>query len=510
VSKLILDHWLNLIGFKANPFGTREAEREGPALEQYFVEYPYFDEMLGSGLQPKTTFLFADRGCGKSANRCMIEDYCRSQEIEGSVLAIPYKDFRSVLRRAGGDLTKVTRRLHIHEILRQGVLALLDHLHRHPSLMQQLYENNQPRWAALIPPTYLTPVFANRLLRQAGGLSVGLTAAKLQAAVLQRAWEDIFSKIEKEGHLTVQLLVLLLNTHATPDAMPARSPVAQLKEFIELLRFLDFDAAYILVDCVDELPETADDPQAGVALLCSLIEDLALLEFPHLAFKFFLPTEMQPTVKSVIRTDRIMLRHVTWEEDELRRLLETRLRAFSDGRISSLNQISDVVLSDIDDRLIEQAVGSPRNLIRLGEFIFSEHCRLSVEERVEIGLQDWERAVRRYWSELGLQMDHVTGRVVVAGRELPPNELTEKEYEVLEYLYTHADRLCTKDEIAYGVYGTEAGADVSDEAVEKVVSRLRQKIEPEREPLFVVTIRGRGYRLDHATPSYTTAAERNP
>jgi hypothetical protein len=463
--------------------------------------------MLGSGLQPKTTFLFANRGCGKSANRCMIEDYCRSQEIEGSVLAILYKDLRSVLRTADGDLTQVTLRLHIDEILRQGVLALLDHLDRHPQSAQQLYENNQPRWAALTPPTYLTPVFVNRLLRQAGGLSVGLTAAKLQAAVRQRAWGGIFSKIEKESRLTVQLLALLLNTHATPDAKPTPSPVTQLKEFVELLCFLNFDAAYILVDCVDELPETAEDPQAGVDLLHPLLEDLALLELPNLAFKFFLPTEMQPAIKSIVRTDRIMLRHVTWEEDDLRRLLEARLRAFSDGRISSLNQVSDVGLKDIDTRLIRQAVGSPRNLIRLGEFIFSEHCRLAVEERVEINDHDWEQALRRYWSELGLQMDYITGRVVVAGRELAPGALTPGEYDLLQFLYEHAGQLCTVDDIAYGTRGTEAGAEVDANAITQAVRRLRKKIEPGDNSLFIINIPGKGYRLDHARPSYAAPSQ---
>ena len=506
MSKLILDHWLKLVGFKANPFGTREAESEGAELGQYFVEYPYFDEVLGSGLQPRTAFLFADRGCGKSANRCMIEDYCRSQKTEGNVLVIPYKDFRALLQAAGGDPARVTQRMHIHEILRQGVLALLDHLRRHTQLTQRLYKKNQPRWVALTPPTYLTPVFVNRLLRQVGGLSTGLTAARLQEAVREQAWEGLFTMAKGEARVTVQLLALLLNAPTIPDAEPTSSPVEQLKEFIELLLFLDFDAAYILVDRVDELPETAESPQAGVALLRPLLKDLDLLELPHLAFKFFLPTEMQPAVKSVIRTDRITLRHVTWADNDLRCLLEARLTAFSDEdrHVSSLNQVSDVGLKDIDDRLIEQAAGSPRNLIRLGEFVFSEHCRLPVDERVEIDADDWERGLRLYWSELGLKMDSVTGRVTVAGRELSPSELTPREYEVLQFLYEHADQLCTRDEIVCDIYGTGAGVDVSAGAIDQIVRRLRKKIEPGDKPLFIVTVFGKGYRLDHARPTYSS------
>jgi len=510
MSKLILDHWLKLVGFKANPFGSREAESESAELGQYFVEYPYFDEVLGSGLQPRTTFLFADRGCGKSANRCMIEEYCRSQKTEGNILVIPYKDFRALLQAVGGDPARVTQRMHIHEILRQGVVGLLDHLHRHPQLTQRLYRKNQPRWVALTPPTYLTPVFVNRLLRQVGGLSAGLTAARLQEAVRGQAWEGLSNMAKGEARVTVQLLALLLNAPTTPDAEPTPSPVEQLEEFIELLQFLGFNAVYILVDRVDELPETAKTPQAGVDLLRPLINDLALLELQHLAFKYFLPTEMQPAVEAATRIDRIIFRHVTWSDSDLQRLLETRLKAFSDNSISSLDQLSDIGLKDIDGLLIEQAVGSPRNLIRLGELVFSEHCRLLADERVEINADDWKRSLRRYWSELGLNMDHTTGRVIVAGRELPPNELTPREYDVLQFLYEHAGRLCTKDEIAYDIYGTKAGAKVSGDAIDKAVSRLRKKIEPSDDPLFIVTIPGKGYRLDHARPSYTAASGGKP
>ena len=509
MSKLILDQWLALVGFDANPFGAREAESEGVALGQYFVEYPYFDEVLGSGLQPGTTFLFADRGCGKSANRCMIEEYCRLQKTEGNVLAIPYTDFRTALRAAGGDPARVTQDMHIHEILRRGVVALLDHLRRHPQLMQRLYENNRPCWVTLLPPTYLTPTFVNHLLRQCSpGLS--LTAAALQKAVRKQAWEDLLTTTRDEARPTVQLLALLLNAQAVSDAEPLL-PVAQLQEFVQLLRFLDFDAVYILVDRVDELPETAQTPQAGVALLRPLLNDLSLLKSPHLAFKFFLPTEMQPAVEAIARTDRIVFRHAMWTSSDLQRLLEARLKAFSDGRVSSLSQVGDVNLRDLDEQLVEQAVGSPRNLIRLGELVFSEHCRLPVDDRVQIDTGDWKRARRQYWSELGLHVDRVTGRITVGGRELPVDQLTPREYDALLLLYDHAGRLCTKDELAYSIYGVETGAGVTDGAIDQTVSRLRKKVEwPDDEPLFIITVPGKGYRLDHARPAGWSSTQRKP
>lgn len=506
MSKLILDNWLSLVGFEANPFGTREAESEGPELGHFFVEYPYFDEVRGSGLHPRTTFLFADRGCGKSANRCMIEESCRKREIEGAVLAVPHTDFRALLREAGGDPARVTLDQHAHEILRRGVVALLDHLRRRPHQVERLYREGQPRWISLVPGSYLTPSFVNHLLRRTGALGLGLTATHMEGAIRSGDWRALLTEADPETRLLIRLLVPLLHARATMAPDPAPAPVAQLREFVDLARFLGFDAVYVLVDRVDELPETADDPQAGAAMLHPLLKDLALLELPHVAFKFFLPTEMQPAVQALVRIDRVILRHVSWTEEDLSRLLEARLRAFSrPGQpIESLSQVSAPEIQDIDRRMIDQAGGSPRNLIRLGALIFSEHCRLPVGERLQLDAQDWRRALRKYWAELGLALDRASGRVVVAGRELPPDALTPREYDVLQFLYAHAGQLCTRDEIAYGIYGSAAGAEVSGGAIEQAVSRLRKKIEPGDEPLFIVTIPGKGYRLDHARTPYTS------
>jgi len=70
-------------------------------------------------------------------------------------------------------------------------------------------------------------------------------------------------------------------------------------------------------------------------------------------------------------------------------------------------------------------------------------------------------------------------------------------------LYEHAGRLCTRDEIAYAIYGTKTGAEISNSAIDQAVSRLRKKIEPDGGPLFIITIPGKGYRLNHARPAYS-------
>lgn len=75
--------------------------------------------------------------------------------------------------------------------------------------------------------------------------------------------------------------------------------------------------------------------------------------------------------------------------------------------------------------------------------------------------------------------------------------LTPLEARLLACLWQHRGRLVTRDMIAEEVYNDAALPDaVSDQAIDRVVGRLRHKIEPDvKVPVYIVTVRGHGYRL---------------
>ncbi len=78
----------------------------------------------------------------------------------------------------------------------------------------------------------------------------------------------------------------------------------------------------------------------------------------------------------------------------------------------------------------------------------------------------------------------------------PINNLTAKEFNLLKYFITNPKRVCSKDEIAQAVWVGENASGVSDEAIDKLVQRLRIKLETNpSNPQIVHTIRGRGYQF---------------
>lgn len=97
--------------------------------------------------------------------------------------------------------------------------------------------------------------------------------------------------------------------------------------------------------------------------------------------------------------------------------------------------------------------------------------------------------------EPGLRVETATRQVYVDGRLLDP-ALSVKQFDLLWFLFQNRGRVVSKDEIALAVW-PEAQGDIYDANIDRMVSRVRSRIEPEsgEDPRFVHTIRGYGYKL---------------
>jgi hypothetical protein len=97
--------------------------------------------------------------------------------------------------------------------------------------------------------------------------------------------------------------------------------------------------------------------------------------------------------------------------------------------------------------------------------------------------------------EPGLRADITTRQVYVDGVLLDP-PLSVKQFDLLWFLYQNRGRVVSKDEIAVAVW-PEAEGDVYDANIDRMVSRVRSRIERDVDnPRFIQTIRGYGFQLD--------------
>lgn len=98
--------------------------------------------------------------------------------------------------------------------------------------------------------------------------------------------------------------------------------------------------------------------------------------------------------------------------------------------------------------------------------------------------------------EPGLRADLTTRQVYVDGVQLEP-PLSAKQFDLLWFLYQNRGRVVSKDEIAAAVW-PQAQGDVYDANIDRMISRVRSRIEPgsEDNPRFIHTVRGYGYQLE--------------
>jgi len=97
--------------------------------------------------------------------------------------------------------------------------------------------------------------------------------------------------------------------------------------------------------------------------------------------------------------------------------------------------------------------------------------------------------------EPGLRVDMNTRQVFVDGILLDP-PLSAKQFDLIWFLFQNRGRVVSKDEIAQAVWSEQDG-EVYDANIDRMISRVRSRIEPEAtdEPRFIATIRGYGYRM---------------
>lgn len=110
---------------------------------------------------------------------------------------------------------------------------------------------------------------------------------------------------------------------------------------------------------------------------------------------------------------------------------------------------------------------------------------------------DARRAVTSPLGAGRLRLDSAARRVWVNDQEADP-PLSVPQFRFLELLFQHPAQVCTREQVIEAVWPEAAGAGVSEQAIDALVRRLRDRL-AELDPThqYVATVRGHGFRLDN-------------
>lgn len=136
----------------------------------------------------------------------------------------------------------------------------------------------------------------------------------------------------------------------------------------------------------------------------------------------------------------------------------------------------------VDERIRLLDLGADDYVVK--PVVFDElEARVRALIRRSQGLADSMVAIGR------LRLDIAGKRAVVDGC---PLELNSREWAVLEYLALRVGRIVGKDQLLQAIY--DWGEANTENAIEKIISRLRGKLPPA--VVSISTVRGLGYTLE--------------
>lgn len=424
--------WVQYYGFRRFPFDRLEASNEEFAepgfLSSCFVEPRSFARILGQADAPVSALLFAARGTGKTACRVMIDYYCQNGQVNTErrrvlerpslVLSIPHVHLHRVLsaakeRAPGLRMPNISAEDHALEILKRAMPALADALAKTPELSSEMKRLSREdhadlSWLMLTYSSYLTSAQAGFL----AGLGVDTDIpervpigflADQKTSTRSRDWFSVLAEKRLEA-----------------------SSLDHLAQWAKLMRHLGFLATYVLVDGIDEFEESADNPTVGFEIIRPLLACLRLMdETPHLALKFFLPSDVKPLVDAdnTIRRDRgFVAEAIVWTNEDLTQILRRRLNVLRTD-IASEKDRTDAgfdalcapeLRGEIERNLAEVAGGNPRRLLVLCGLMVTAHCARNVSDQddpYQLDRQDFVTALdqqQSHISRLGASPDPST------------------------------------------------------------------------------------------------------
>jgi len=94
----------------------------------------------------------------------------------------------------------------------------------------------------------------------------------------------------------------------------------------------------------------------------------------------------------------------------------------------------------------------------------------------------------------GLSLDLAARRVWVGGVEVDP-PLSPAQFRLLYLLWDARGRVVSRDEIVAAVWPEESAEGISEQAIDALVRRLKERLAPLGAGDYIVTVRGHGFRL---------------
>ncbi|GAB4560272.1 MAG: hypothetical protein Kow0047_06780 [Anaerolineae bacterium] len=348
------------IGLEFDPFRETDAGRD-----EHIIDYLVDGDTFSPLWKRQHTVLYADPGAGKSAQRTRLAYLCRVGWDGRRILAVTLMAPNP--RDVG--LPADQKQFTVEALRAVAGSLLLQILYRPHEYLERSSETQQKIVALLRKDLVWDLSFVCDQVADRGELVpvirlVDPTARRLPA---QPSAETLRSLCEQ-----------LKATQ--PSLEPPEEVLARWRDWVELIiKDLQFEAIFLLVDGVDGYPETANEPEKGADLVQPLVESDALWRDLPVFVKLFVPASYREALERrspVLLTENCERVSISWKSEALIALLQQRLRVASRGGFSSFDAITTPGLKRVEQQIVHALRDPlPREAVRLAEALLIAHVR---------------------------------------------------------------------------------------------------------------------------------------
>jgi serine/threonine protein kinase len=437
------NQWVDHYGFQRFPFDRQGSGNEEFARPEFlasgFVEPPGFEQAF----RPVTSLLFAARGTGKTACRVMMDYYCRNGLARLSetnfgqanyVLSVPHvylDNVHEIARQSTNNNTTppITVEHHVIEIMRQAIPAFVELIASNPAFLDSIQNLSRPDFEDISFYLILYSIYLSSTQKEfLAELKISMPPFEVPMRGLVGQM-DVSARQASWGSILYQQRL-------------SASPLFHLAQWAKLMSVIGVKATYVLVDGVDEITESAEDPNFAHYLIRPLLTYSRLMDQTHyLALKFFLPLDIESIIISdrAFRPDRgYVIQKIEWREEDLINILRKRLTAlskpdydFRDQTAISFDSLCVPELrGEIEIDLVRSAHGNPRYLMNLCAQMVMSHCSREIsnqDNEFELNKDDYLDAVERV---------KATYQRIEIRRELQEGEVLNGRYRVEKIINT--------------------------------------------------------------------------
>lgn len=376
------------LGFFENPFSTFSAEEEKSFLKKVYVDPLFFNTIKSDLKKGNSRFIIGPRGIGKTALLMRLKE---TVSLEKS-LAIIIDSFESI---AASNNERDFLRLMIKKVITSFSFELA----RNTNLLNRLNQR-QKEILSFVIKDFFSTISKSEYEKHYNRVD----NYKARNWII-RLWNQFFNKpvnhfisgaIEVASESIRKSIGLPEPTSAkefyksylpeipvqeiTPDTKNALyDDFGALKQILndicEIIKHCSFNTTVIFFDKIDEYTLLNSSINSVVCFLEGLLKDTTILMNDNYSLAFSLWDVIRPELASRgVRFDKIKPVDITWQSDDLKEILEKRIRYFSKGTKS----IKDIIPDDAQiDSIITLSNNSPRYIFRILSYIYDIQSNMS-------------------------------------------------------------------------------------------------------------------------------------